>query len=354
MEAFSYSPNLKMWQFSANQGQRTALISCLDYGRNVFSVSVSHVYSGVGYCIVYLIRVRHNLQIDRRKSAPHFYCIICYQEPVAQKQIIMKKLLLSVILCQFAILGYAQELFEGTLKARSYEYHSKSLVKFSKGMLQNGSRDVEMYVKGNKLGSWDALVNIQTIYDVEDETIYFVFHEIKKAVATPMDSYTQAVNSNTAIKPEPTDETKIINGLTCRKYTGTFKSKEHGASTEVRSDVWLCEDLKVHNDLAPYVSGNTGLPMVGMKYIVDSNTKAPMVNMNTYNAYDIKEIDRSPVSDDKFVVPQDYKVISASSYSDKSLLSVYSENEKVLKKNKKLSEKETDLIKFDIDEEWDF
>ena len=27
-----------------------------------------HSYSSVGYCIVYLIRVRHNLQIDRRNN----------------------------------------------------------------------------------------------------------------------------------------------------------------------------------------------------------------------------------------------------------------------------------------------
>ena len=27
-----------------------------------------HIYSSVGYCIVYLIRVRHNLQIDRRNN----------------------------------------------------------------------------------------------------------------------------------------------------------------------------------------------------------------------------------------------------------------------------------------------
>lgn len=32
-KVFSHCPYMKMWQFSTNQGQRTALISCLDYGK---------------------------------------------------------------------------------------------------------------------------------------------------------------------------------------------------------------------------------------------------------------------------------------------------------------------------------
>lgn len=266
----------------------------------------------------------------------------------------MKKLLLSAVLCLVAVAGRSQELFEGTLKARSYEYHSNFIVKKTKGMMQNGSRDAEMYVKGNKVSSWDKLVNVQTIYDLEGGVLYFIFHEIRKAVSFPLTAFAGQVNSDVALKPEPTDETKTIHGLTCRKYTAERKTEKNGMKTDIRSDVWLCEELRVSEDLAPYVSANTGLPMVGMKYIVDSNSIMPMINISTYNAFDIKEIDRSPVPDEKFAVPQDYKTVSASGFTDKALLAVYSENEKALKKNKKLSTKEEDVIKFDIDEEWDF
>ncbi len=35
------------------EGRRTALISCLDVGRDAFFIPISHIYSSVGYCIVY-------------------------------------------------------------------------------------------------------------------------------------------------------------------------------------------------------------------------------------------------------------------------------------------------------------
>ena len=76
LKVFSHCPNLKMWQFSTNQGQRTALISCLDYGRDAFCVLVPHIYSSVGYCVVYLIRVCHNLQIDKRNQLHTFFAVI--------------------------------------------------------------------------------------------------------------------------------------------------------------------------------------------------------------------------------------------------------------------------------------
>jgi len=42
-----------MWKFSITTGQRTALFSCLDQGSDTTVVSLSHIYSSVGYCIVY-------------------------------------------------------------------------------------------------------------------------------------------------------------------------------------------------------------------------------------------------------------------------------------------------------------
>lgn len=52
---------MEMWQFSTNRGQRTALISCVDIFR---ASSLSGLFISIqvwGKCIVYLIRVRHNL-----------------------------------------------------------------------------------------------------------------------------------------------------------------------------------------------------------------------------------------------------------------------------------------------------
>lgn len=46
----------KCSSFQRIKDKRTALISCLDVGRDVFCVPVSHIYPSVGYRIVYLIQ----------------------------------------------------------------------------------------------------------------------------------------------------------------------------------------------------------------------------------------------------------------------------------------------------------
>ena len=76
MKVFSHCPNLKMWQFSNESRTTNSTHSCLDYVVRVYytlqyliSIRVWGIASSsVGYCIVYLIRVRHNLQIDRRNN----------------------------------------------------------------------------------------------------------------------------------------------------------------------------------------------------------------------------------------------------------------------------------------------
>ena len=39
---------------------------------------ILHIYSSVGYCIVYSLRVRHNLQLDRRNRL-HTFCLLLTQ-----------------------------------------------------------------------------------------------------------------------------------------------------------------------------------------------------------------------------------------------------------------------------------
>ena len=44
--------------------------SCLDYvGKGILYPAIPHIYSSVGYCIVYSSWVRHNLQLDKRNNS---------------------------------------------------------------------------------------------------------------------------------------------------------------------------------------------------------------------------------------------------------------------------------------------
>ena len=85
-KVFSHCPRQKMWKFSITTGRRTALISCLDYGKNAFCVSIPHIYSSVGYGSSFiLLWVCHNLLINKRNRLHAFFFVnrligACQQE----------------------------------------------------------------------------------------------------------------------------------------------------------------------------------------------------------------------------------------------------------------------------------
>ena len=83
-KVFSPGPNLKMWQFSVakDNEQHSFLVSIW---QGVFLCACIPYLSGVGYCIVYLIRVRHNLPFDKRNRLHAFFFVnrligACQQE----------------------------------------------------------------------------------------------------------------------------------------------------------------------------------------------------------------------------------------------------------------------------------
>ena len=73
-KVFSHVLSGKCGSFSITTGQRTALISCLEYGRDVFCVSIPHIYSSVGYCVVYCCYWSfHNHPLDKRNQLHTFF-----------------------------------------------------------------------------------------------------------------------------------------------------------------------------------------------------------------------------------------------------------------------------------------
>ena len=64
--ALSESENVAVFKRIMDNEQHSFLFRLC--GQEVLYPVIPHIYSSVGYCIVYLIRVRHNLQIDRRNN----------------------------------------------------------------------------------------------------------------------------------------------------------------------------------------------------------------------------------------------------------------------------------------------
>ena len=64
--ALSESENVAVFKRIKDNEQHSFLFRLC--GQEVMYPGIPHIYSSVGYCIVYLIRVRHNLQIGRRNN----------------------------------------------------------------------------------------------------------------------------------------------------------------------------------------------------------------------------------------------------------------------------------------------
>ena len=264
----------------------------------------------------------------------------------------MKKVLLFALSIFACISVSAQDYFEGVITARSFEKHSDITIKFSQGMLINGARDAEMHIKGNRVAVVDKVTNVHTIYDLGNKKIYYVFYNINKAIEMPTASLQQMMAG--ALVPEATDQYLNVLGRECQLYTASKDTEESGAKIKQNIQIYICKELEVHPDLAPFVSQNTGLPSLGGKYVVDTNTTVPLVGqMNSYVAYEIQNISACEVDDAVFAVPAEFTVVDGT--NNAAMYGVYKENAKVMKKlNKGKKAEPVTEVKFEINEDWDF
>ncbi len=77
LKVFSHCPFKKMWKFSTNQRtQRTTLILVIDKARCApMGMPVRHIYTSVGYCIVYFDSGLSTTFLKIDETAPHFLFI---------------------------------------------------------------------------------------------------------------------------------------------------------------------------------------------------------------------------------------------------------------------------------------
>ncbi len=248
----------------------------------------------------------------------------------------------------------AQEYFEGTLKARSYEKHGKTVIKYSKGMAFNGGRDYEVHIKGKKMATEDKMTNVQSIFDADKGVISLVFHNIGKAFKMRQSHYFELYKG--AITPTPTSTYNTLCGMNCRFYLSDT-NEVRGLIVHTRREAYLCEDFPIDPSLTLF---NNGFPYVCIKSVTkQDNVKDVFFDMNSYIAVEVHEVIHGNIDDALFEVPFGYEVVDGTNDSKmlsvyRKMLSVYSENNKVMKKMKKGKAEAEKEITFDINEEWDF
>ena len=262
----------------------------------------------------------------------------------------MKKFI-TLAICLMASIGcYAQSYFEGTLKARSYEEHSNIMIKSARGTLCNGARDAALHVKGQKLLVEDHLTNINTLYTVDNDEMYLIFHNVKKAVKLSCSNFQKSLDQTNREPAKPTQVVKTLTGKPCRLYTWSNQNKVGTVNTILSTETYVCEELPIDPALAP-IASNTKQPYLFMKYVVKTDIKAPIASYHSYTAFEVKEVIPTTLDEALFTVPAGYEIVDG--VDRKAMLKVYDDNLKVMKKAKKDKEKPVE-IKFDINEEWDF
>lgn len=275
----------------------------------------------------------------------------------------MKKLLFSVLLLMGYTVGAMAQgnFFEGTIKYRTYESHSKVVLKFSAGQAYNGARNTKTVLKGTKAISYDESLNMYTIFDPERSKITAVFNEIQEAMEFDFDKYTSTYSAYSSARAtyttEPTDETVELLGHTCRKHLITLKPKPINgvqANTVTKIECWITDDYDIYKNYWYAFLYGLELPGITLKYTVDSKGSVPIFGkMSSYVASKVVSIEEGNVSDDLFKVPDGYKLsISESPFK---YLKLIKKNIKALKAAKKYPTMAVDeSVTFNVDEEWDF
>ena len=268
----------------------------------------------------------------------------------------MKKLFLFALCMMAWVTCNAQEYFEGTLKARSFENYGGDYERASGGMMINGVRDVEYHIKGSKIAIIDHTSGINTIYDAgAEQAVFFVFTNINKVIRMPF-SYVNQIKIGKEVEPTPTDVRKTVGGKECRLYTVDTEVKEKGRKTHFKIDAYVCDELPINPVLQAYNNFNNGacngVPGVAMKYVVQQNISSLAFATNFHVAYEVHEVIPCQVDDSIFEIPAGAQIVDGT--KPMKMMAVYNENYKIILKNREGQEAADPAIKFDVDEEWDF
>lgn len=277
-----------------------------------------------------------------------------------------KFLCLLACLMGCALLTSAQTLFEGEIKYRNFENHSKNVRKFSKGMAYNGARNVRVLIKGNRVNILDESLHLNTLI-LPDEDCVIIYNDLlKKGLKCSYTSYTRQYMSqygpncylasqtkNYNIKNN--GQTKTINGEECIGYSGILETFVNGGSpTKVVIETWCSTKYKINPSYWYYLYG-LEVPGIAVKWTINSQGKVPLFGtMSSFIASEVTEIIPRQVDDSEMQIPTNYELKETN--SPFKMLKIYSETKKYLKKNKMYpadADEDTDVT-YSIEEEWDF
>lgn len=277
----------------------------------------------------------------------------------------MKKII-TLLMILLTVGSISADKFEGVLKYRNFENHSKAVRNLSKGMAYNGARDMELLLKGNKILIKDMSMHYHVLIDPDAGSVVIFNDYIKKGLKSNYKKYAEQYLSGLTPKVtvegqtkdfniRETGESQTINDMKCNRYAGKLTVGVKGLKpVETDVDVWYAADIEVDPIIGAFLNG-LPVPGIPVKLTVDQQGSVPIIGkMNSYIASELHSIEARPVEDSEFEIPADYEIkVTDSPFK---MLSLYGQTTKYLKKNNMYpgaADKDSEVT-YKIEEEWDF
>lgn len=265
-----------------------------------------------------------------------------------------------------AVIANAQKAFEGEIKYRNFENHSKQVRKQSRGLQYNGVRNVRVVVKGNKMLLCDESMHLNTLMLPDDDLIIIYNDLMKKGLAynysTYKSTYMSALDPNKSVamgerqyNVGKTTATQTFGKEKCNNYKGTITSSVSSmAKIDISVDVWTATKYKMPDAYRCYLYG-LDVPGIAMKWTFNQQAKVPIIGrMDSFVASEVKELIPRAVSDSELSVPDDVTITETDSAG--KLLSIYKDTRNYLKSQNMYpgdADADTDVT-YSIEEEWNF
>lgn len=280
----------------------------------------------------------------------------------------MKKIIITTLFCIGTLALYAQgnDPFEGKLSYRSLENVDKTIIKWSMGMSYNGARNSTFLIKGNKVLFKDECTHMCTLLDPDNNVIILYSDLIGKGMQFDYESYATTYLSSfsekgpsfqgqAALKPsvyriETIGEIADFQGERAEHVKARIENTYAGTSI----DLYRVNSYNIPTTM--YVAQMYGIKLNGLitKFTWEqTNSGAGFVGeMKGYVFTELTDIDKRPVDDSEFNIPQNIKVDK--SESPFKVVDLYKENAKYLTKHNMYPTQIANDVTYKIDEDWDF
>lgn len=254
----------------------------------------------------------------------------------------------------------AQTNFEGELHYRNFENYSRNARMFTGGECYNGSRNLRIIIKGDKVHIVDETLNVHKLALPEKEML-IVYSDLTKSgiikslyadLSDPSDSVEAKLDEYGATL---TSKEKEYKGEKCLVYKGKIVPGSANFNMSTTYEVWCTRQYIFPSYTSSLILQKIKISYIPLKWTYEAHGKTPIIGKSdTFIASELTKISPRKVDDFEFETPKGYKFITTDSQN--KLAGFYRDVRKELRKQNKYpgdADADTDIT-YKIEDEWDF